>query len=157
MACNRKDPKKIHKPLTRYKTEMSSQGGAKQSFKEECDINNILAKYQETGAITHANNRHADYGFATSLDFHESMDLVLKAQEMFDELPSSIRAKFGHSPGAFLDFAQDPENAQEMADMGLSEPTQGTTQENEEKATRELDEAPTPQKAAESQEKTTET
>lgn len=114
----------------------------KQAFKEECDINNIMAKYQKTGALTHANNRHPEYGFATSTDFRQSMEIVVHAQEIFDELPSSIRAKFGNSPEAFLEFAQNPDNASEMADMGLSEPTKTQAPETKDQATKEQIDAP---------------
>ncbi len=92
----------------------------KQAMKEECDINMIMAKYQKTGAVTHVNEHGADYGFASGLSFQESMNLVIKAQNMFEELPSSIREKFANSPGRFLDFVQDPENADELVELGLA-------------------------------------
>jgi len=92
----------------------------KQSFIAECDINNIMAKFQKTGAITHLQNNQAQYGFASSHDFRESMEIVEKAERMFAELPSSIRAKFNQSPGEFLDFVQNPENADELVDLGLA-------------------------------------
>lgn len=118
-------PKKIiRKPYeTRTRQPMLAfdDGQCQQQFKEECDINNILAKYQKTGAVTHANNRAAEYGFATSLDFRQSMEIVVKAKTMFNELPSTIRRKFGGSPEAFLDFVQNPANASEMVEMGLVE------------------------------------
>ena len=91
----------------------------KQSFASECDINNIMAKYQKTGAITHANRNAAQYDFATSLDFSEAMRLVVTAQDMFDGLPSSIRTRFENDPAQFLDFVQDADNEQEMRKLGL--------------------------------------
>jgi len=93
---------------------------AKQSFKNECDINQILAKYQKTGAITHFNKHVPNYGFATSDDFADSMRIITQANEMFAELPSSIRTKFDNKPEDFLRFVQNPENASEMADLGLT-------------------------------------
>lgn len=91
----------------------------KQSFKKECDINNIMAKFQKTGAITHVRDHGANYGFATSTDFHQAMNTVAKANEMFDALPSTIRSRFNGDPGAFLDFVQDPENEDEMRKLKL--------------------------------------
>jgi len=96
------------------------QSMTKQSFADECNINNIMAKYQKTGAVAHLNKHEGRYGFATSADFTESMRIVTEAQELFNELPSSIRRKFGNSPESFLDFAQDPSNIDEMIDMGLA-------------------------------------
>lgn len=94
----------------------------KQSFKDETDINQIMEKFQKTGAIEHRNEHQPQYGFATEQNFQDAMNLVTEAQNMFDDLPSSIRAKFHNDPGSFLDFVQDPDNLSEMADMGLLTP-----------------------------------
>lgn len=110
------------KPRTKGRTyqKVDSVTLTQQQFKDECDINTILAKYQKTGAITHANNHSPEYSFATSLNFRESMEIVTRAQEMFSELPSSIRNKFRNNPEEFMDFVQNPENASEMAELGLT-------------------------------------
>ena len=92
----------------------------KQSFTKECDINTILAKYQKTGAIDHLNKNEAQYGFATSDTFQESMQIVAKGNTMFAELPSSIRTKFENDPAKFLDFVQDKNNLKEMQELGLA-------------------------------------
>jgi len=92
----------------------------KQSFTKECDINNIMAKYQKTGALEHLNKNEASYGFASSQDFTESMEIVAKGQTMFEELPSSIRSKFENDPAKFLEFVQNPENLEEMQELGLA-------------------------------------
>ncbi len=102
-------------------TPCVGESRAKQSFAKECDINFIMARYQKSGAVTHVNRHGADYGFATSLDFAESMRVVIKGQEMFDDLPSSIRSRFGNQPGAFLEFVQEEENYDEMVELGLIE------------------------------------
>lgn len=92
----------------------------KQSFKDECDINKIMAKYQRTGAVTHFNRHSPQYGFASADDFAQSMRIVTQAQEMFEDLPSSIRQRFSNSPENFLAFVQNPENASEMETLGLT-------------------------------------
>jgi len=94
--------------------------GAKQSFKDECDINQILAKYQKTGAIAHMNRHEPNYGFCSSSDFQESLNQVREAEEMFADLPSSLRKKFGNDPANYLDFVQNPENIEEMRELGLA-------------------------------------
>jgi phage internal scaffolding protein len=113
----------IRKPYTReaVKTEAGGESRTKQSFKKECDINLIMAKYQKTGAITHFNKHQQNYGIADGSTFQDAMNLVCEAQEMFNDLPSSIRSRFGNDPAAFLDFVQNDENADEMARMGLIE------------------------------------
>jgi len=92
----------------------------KQSFTSECDINNIMAKYQKTGALDHVNKNEASYGFATSEDFQSALEIIRTGQTMFDELPSSIRTKFDNDPAKFLDFVQDNKNQAEMVELGLA-------------------------------------
>jgi len=101
----------------------------KQSFTKECDINNIMRKYQKTGAIDHVNKHEASYGYATSDDFTASMEIVARGKTMFEELPSSIRTKFENDPAKFLDFVQDEENTKEMQELGLAHKTTNETME----------------------------
>ena len=92
----------------------------KQSFKDECDINVIMRHWSNEGIATHLNGRQARYeDFSNVQDYHTSLNLVIKAQEVFDELPASLRARFENDPGQFLDFVGDPANIDEMVDLGL--------------------------------------
>ncbi len=96
---------------------------AKQSFKQECDINNIMRKFQKTGLVDHLNTHNGEYGnFIHTADYHSSLNQILEAEEMFATIPSSIRKKFDNDPSLFLDFVQDPENIPEMIEMGLANP-----------------------------------
>lgn len=91
----------------------------KQSFKNECDINRIMARYTKTGVIEHLNRNKPEYGFAPEVDFRQALELIDKASDMFDKLPAKIRAKFDNDPGKFLGFVENPENRSEAALMGL--------------------------------------
>ncbi len=106
-------------PRKRYKITFPKQGRTKQSFKNECDINQIMAKYQKTGAISHFNKHKGDYAFATSHDFSSAMRLITTAQDMFNGLPSTIRNRFANDPAQFLNFVQDSDNEEEMKKLGL--------------------------------------
>lgn len=108
-------------PRERVFAPLGGKARTKGSMQDECDINKIMLKYQKTGAVSHLNRHGADYGFASGLDFSESMRVVTDAQAMFDDLPSSVRARFGNSPSEFLDFVQDPENQDEAVKLGLAE------------------------------------
>lgn len=100
----------------------------KQSFKAECDINTLLAKYQKTGMIAHLNRFQGDYSDLTdNSDYHTAMNIVLDAQNAFDTLPSSIRKKFNNDPSEFLSFVSDEKNLDEMRSMGLANPVDETT------------------------------
>jgi len=91
-----------------------------QSFKEECDINTIMAKYKRTGLITHVNEHQGQYGqFVDVQDYQTSMNQIIDAQNAFMELPAALRKRFNNDAGDFLAFVQDPKNADEMVDLGL--------------------------------------
>ncbi len=106
----------------------------KREFAAESKIQNIINQYKKTGQIGITNRSQPQYGFATGLDFRESMEIVIKAKENFAKIPSEIRAKFGNSPELFLNFASDPLNQPQMAEWGLiDEPdTDVSTLTNEE-------------------------
>ena len=86
----------------------------KQNHKDECDVNSILAKFKKTGALTHLNERQAQYGEHTGLDFKEAMDIITSSQELFDDLPSELRSAFQNDPASFLDYVNDEANAEDV-------------------------------------------
>lgn len=107
---------------TRKGFTCSGPSMTKQSFKAECDINTLLAKYQKTGMLAHTSRFQGDYSDLTdSVDYHTAMNIVLDAQNAFDTLPSSVRAKFNNDPSEFLTFVSDENNLDEMREMGLTE------------------------------------
>ena len=91
----------------------------KQSFKKECDINNIMAKFQKNRIIDHINQNQKRFGDLTGYDFAQAQNTLAEANSMYEELPSLVRAEFS-GPGEFLDFVQNPENVQKMVELGLA-------------------------------------
>ena len=105
-------------PPVRFKCVGRSR--TKQSERDACNINLIMAKYVKTGLIAHVNRFGGDYSFATSVSFHDAMNIVTKADSMFADLPAEVRRRFNGEPGEFLDFVQNPENLEEMRELGLA-------------------------------------
>lgn len=94
----------------------------KQSFKEEVDINTIVKRFG-LGYELPSHFRVPEYGDFTNMhDFHGAMNAVRAATENFELLPADVRAKFNNDPGAFVDFATDPENRAEIKKLGLLSP-----------------------------------
>lgn len=95
----------------------------KQAMAEEANINIIMARYEKTGLVNHVNQYGGQYAdMPNQSDFHEAMNLVTSAQQMFADLPAGVRDKFKNDPGEFLDFMSDEENLPEMVEMGLVGP-----------------------------------
>lgn len=88
------------------------EGRTKQEFKDECDINFIMKKYQKTGLMDFVNKYAPHYGEIPAVDYHQACNLVIEARAMFDDMPSSLRKKFDNDPQKFLeaiDGGFDPE------------------------------------------------
>lgn len=96
-------------------------GRTKQSFKEECDVNLIVAKAQKTGVLPMKGNPL--YGdFSEVPEYQEALETVRVAGDQFRGLPAHMRERFENDPAQFLRFVSDPSNAGEMAKLGLMKP-----------------------------------
>lgn len=96
----------------------------KQSFKDECDINVILARYENTGMyydpLTTRGSRAPLFDDFTAVpDYMDAQNFVIEAGEMFDALPSRIRKRFNNSPAQLLEFLADSANVSEAIGLGL--------------------------------------
>jgi len=113
---------------------------AQQHYKEECDINTILEKFNITGLLPESplSPRYGD--FTGISDYHTAMNRVFAAQDEFEALPAQIRARFGNDPAQLIEFLENSDNRPEAEKLGLVE-----------KATAEVVEVAqkTPEKAAE--------
>nr|QJB20737.1 MAG: internal scaffolding protein [Microvirus sp.] len=90
-----------------------------QHFKDECDVNNIIAKFVRTGVLP-ANCRPGDYFDCSNItDYQDCLNRVLEAQANFEALPSELRKHFQNDPGVFLEFIQNPDNLQRGIEIGL--------------------------------------
>ena len=95
--------------------------GAKQSFKSECDINNILARHKAGGIVTHVNANAGRFADVSEVgDYRTSMDRVADARGFFSQLSSEIRREFDNDAASFLDFILDPANVDRVAELGLT-------------------------------------
>lgn len=94
-------------------------GRTKQSFKDECDINNIMRRYAVTGVIEHLSQREPQYIDTTGAEFMDAMLVVAEAKTRFAELPAEIRNRFENDPAKLLDFVHDPENLEESIKWGF--------------------------------------
>jgi len=94
----------------------------RQEFKEECDINTLMARYMRTGELPHVNLMSPEYFDSPGVDFHTHMNAVAQAKSLFAQLPSHVRNRFYNDPGQFIDFCSNPSNRVELAQMGLLSP-----------------------------------
>jgi len=94
----------------------------RQEFRDECDINVLMKKYEKSGLLP-TNAGSPQYGdFGNLPDFMEAQNTIAKANEAFALLPASVRLRFGNDPAEFVDFASDPDNLSDMRRWGLAPP-----------------------------------
>lgn len=123
-------PAKKKAALSRHRTQYTPYGhtatvvvgpGARQSMKDECDINNIVARYEKTGVLTHLNASQATYADVSELTgYRDALDKVTAAKEVFMKLPSELRAVFDNDPAKFLDFIGTA-TPEELTELGMAE------------------------------------
>ncbi|WNK12464.1 MAG: internal scaffolding protein [Microvirus sp.] len=105
----------------RLQVTFTGPGRTKQSFKEECDINTLMAKYLKTGQMDHVNQALPRFECVSDHDFQSAQNLIADAKSMFENIPSAVRARFENNPGKLLDWVHDPKNVQEAASLGFLE------------------------------------
>jgi len=93
----------------------------KDSFKDECDINNIIKRFLRGETIpafvpgVFADVSH--YG-----DYREMRQQMREADEYFETLPAEIRERFNNSTAELLDAVADPNRKEELQQLGLFPP-----------------------------------
>jgi phage internal scaffolding protein len=95
----------------------------KQSFKDECDINNIVRDFtpQYMAELTMLNQQAGLYqDLPDTIDYQMSLEALRATDAAFASLPAKIRARFDNDPAAFLAFFNDPANQDEAIKLGLA-------------------------------------
>lgn len=100
-------------------------GITKQAYKDECDVNKLIARAQRGDTLGHLARHGAMYG-----DFSDIDDLLTaharlqKGMEIFNDLPSEIRNEFYNDAGRFFNYVNDPKNVDRLGELlpGLAAP-----------------------------------
>lgn len=95
----------------------------RQEFADECDINNIMSKYQQVGVVSHINPAaplYVDYSDAP--DLVTALNMLRDADDQFMQLPAKVRREFDNDPVKFVEFASNEENIDKMREWGLAPP-----------------------------------
>lgn len=120
-------PKETQNQRKRVQIFFKKPSLTQQNFKDETDINNIVQKYQMTGILPTQNNLPYFGDVSNIPDYQTALNIVQEAQQVFGDLPSKIRSRFGNDPTQLVLFLENPENREEGVKLGL---LRGTTPEN---------------------------
>ncbi|AXL15177.1 internal scaffolding protein [Microviridae sp.] len=83
----------------------------KQSFREECDMNNIISKFHRTGELPlNFSNVEAQYGVAPTQDLKEALDTIQNLKNEFNDLSEKDKERFEGSYVKYAEFLDEFEN-----------------------------------------------
>jgi len=98
----------------------------KQSFKDECDVNLIMKRFNKIMGTEFLTRYQGHYGdgqfgdFSEVADYRTAFEQVDRANVAFEQLPAKIRYMFSNDPAKFLDFVSDPKNVDQVVSLGLA-------------------------------------
>ncbi len=101
--------------------DCGKKGAAKQSFKEECDVNLVVSRFAETGLLTHVAAGVPQFVDASALgDYRTIIEQVRKVEEYFEGLPALVRSEFDNDAARFMDFLESGASAKDLEDLGIA-------------------------------------
>lgn len=84
----------------------------KQEFKDQCDVNLLVAAFMRTGDASLLEKARGSYLDMTAIpaSYQDALNLVIEARNTFDLLPAAVRAQYNNDVQTFLDAAyHDPD------------------------------------------------
>lgn len=94
-----------------------------QSFRDDADINCIIARYANTGVLVDPTvpvSRTPEFGdFSDLPTYQEAQNVIVAAHNAFDALSAKIRERFGNDPAAYFDFVQSLKEGSEDYDEAI--------------------------------------
>lgn len=93
----------------------------RQEYRDECDVNVLMRKYEATGVVPPVNGATPQYLDVSDVpDLARALDIVDRATSAFMALPASVRREFDNDPVKFVAFAESPDNLDKMREWGLA-------------------------------------
>ena len=92
-----------------------------QSFKDDADINCIIARFENTGVLVDPTvpvSRTPQFGdYSEMPSYQEAQNVIVAANNAFNDLSAKVRERFGNDPAAYFQFVQSlKEGSEEYAE-----------------------------------------
>jgi phage internal scaffolding protein len=117
------EPQHIDEIIDRLDTSLSFKGTktrTKSEFADEANINNIVKRCMNGGAMPTGSRTPFFGDFSEVSDFTQAQTLIAEANAEFELLPSDVREKFGNNVSDLMDFLDDETNLDEAIKLGLA-------------------------------------
>lgn len=96
---------------------------------DELEINNVMARYVKTGFLPLKNIAPMFGDFSIPVDFEAAQDKILKARQMFIDLPYDVRDEFRTAEELIKAF-QSPKGRARLERLGVLEKAPDAKQED---------------------------
>lgn len=95
----------------------------RQEFKDECDVNMIMDRYNKTGEFPFKEAvPPVYYDFVGMPDLQDALGHLRDADDAFMSLPANVRKEFDNDPVRFVEFATNADNVGKLREWGLAAP-----------------------------------
>lgn len=100
-------------------------GMTQQHFKQECDVNEIVRRYVQTGDSSLLEGSTPVYADVSEIpsDLVAAYDAVGQAEDAFMRLPSEVRKSLDNDPVRLVHWLEDPSNKGVAVKFGLMNPS----------------------------------
>lgn len=95
---------------------------AQQHAKDDADINVLLERFKVTGIMPTGLTVPSFGDFTGVTDYQTAANAMLKAEQVFMEMPAAVRSTFENNPQKFLEFCADKENLPQLRKWGFAVP-----------------------------------
>lgn len=103
-----------------FATINEEESMTQQSDKNETDINILMQRFGATGQLPTVTDPAKFGDFTEAPDFRTAQDMLMRAREAFAAVPAKIRKQFDNDPAKFHEFVTNPDNLEEMQNLGLA-------------------------------------
>ena len=116
-----------YNPPPQVSVKFSKPSLTQQQFRQECDINNIIASVDSAGVVNNPlwngtrRPLYGDFSSIQDMDYLQAQNTFLDASARFMELPAKVRQRFNNNPAELLAYIQSNPALEELAKLGFAD------------------------------------
>lgn len=116
-----------YNPPPQVSVKFSKPSLTQQQFRQECDINTIIASVDSAGVVNNplwnGTRRpfYGDFSGIQDMDYLQAQNTFLDASARFMELPAKVRQQFNNNPAELLSYLQGNPPVEELAKLGFAD------------------------------------
>lgn len=106
-VLKKKSRGRVHHRDCSWLPDVRERGRAKQEFKADTNINNIIAKYRRLGVWPSGSPGVFEDQASWPKDLAQAFELTANAVEQFNALPAAVRRRLGNDPTRLAELEED--------------------------------------------------